>query len=141
MQTRVIGAGRAARAQSPQPTRDINSASDEEFILFIDQYEALRWKHRERHLAATCGPRWRPSPLALNLFPFHPVGMSGAHEDLQYTVEEWTTDNSRIIEVLARAGSLSVAYAAYWAALAARPRSRIVLRQRALELAARDPLR
>ena len=45
------------------------------------------------------------------------------------------------IEVLARAGSLSVAYAAYWAALAARPRSRIVLRQRALELAACDPSR
>ena len=49
--------------------------------------------------------------------------------------------HSPIIEVLARAGSLSVAYAAYWAALATRPRSRIVLRQRALELVARDPSR
>ena len=67
--------------------------------------------------------------------------MSRAHEDLQYTVEEWADDSSRIIEVLARAGSLSVAYAAYRAAIAARPRSRIVLRQKALELMARDPLR
>ena len=67
--------------------------------------------------------------------------MSRAHEDLQFAIEEWAADHSRIIEVLARAGSLSVAYAAYWAALAARPRSRIVLRQRALELATRDPLR
>ena len=64
--------------------------------------------------------------------------MSRAHENLQYTVEEWAPDNSSIIEVLARVGNLSVAYAAYWAALAARPKRRIVLRQKALELAARD---
>jgi hypothetical protein len=67
--------------------------------------------------------------------------MSRAHENLQYTVEEWTADNSRIIEVLARVGNLSIAYAAYWAALTARPESRIVLRQKALELKGRDPVR
>ena len=64
--------------------------------------------------------------------------MSRAYEDLQYTVEEWAQDNSRIVEVLARVGSLRLAYATYWAALAARPRSRIILRQKAHELAARD---
>jgi hypothetical protein len=42
-------------------------------------------------------------------------------EKLQYAIEEWASDDSRMIEVLARAGSLSVAYAAYWAALAAKP--------------------
>ena len=55
--------------------------------------------------------------------------MGRAHEDLQYTIEEWAADDSRIIEVLARVGSLNVAYAAYWAALVARPRSRIAVRE------------
>ena len=55
--------------------------------------------------------------------------MGRAHEDLQYTIEEWAADDSRIIEMLARVGSLNVAYAAYWAALVARPRSRIAVRE------------
>ena len=82
----------------------------------------------------------RQSSRCIVSAPNSPIS-APALKGLQHTIEEWAADDSRIIEVLARAGSLSVAYAAYWAALAARPRSRIVLRQRALELAARDPLR
>ena len=67
--------------------------------------------------------------------------MSRTHEDLQYTVEEWADDNSRIVEVLARVGNISIAYATYWAALAARPRSRIILCRKAQILAKRDPVR
>jgi hypothetical protein len=85
---------------------------------------------QRRQVEAIAGYR-RILPLVLNLFPFHAVSMSRAHEDLQYTVEEWATDDSRLIEVLASAGSLSVAYAAYPAASVARPWSRIVHRQRA----------
>lgn len=60
-------------------------------------------------------------------------------EDLQYAVEEWTADNATRLEVIARAGVLSVAWSAFWAALAARPKGRIVLRQKAHELANRGP--
>ena len=57
--------------------------------------------------------------------------MSRTYEDLQYTVEEWAGDNWRIIEALARVGNISIASAAYWAALAARRRSRIILCRKA----------
>jgi hypothetical protein len=45
--------------------------------------------------------------------------------------KQWAADEFRPLGVIARAGILSVAYAAYWAALAARPKGRIVLRQKA----------
>ena len=57
--------------------------------------------------------------------------MSRPTETLDYIIEEWAPDDSRPLEVIARASILSVAYAAYWAALAARPKGRIVLRQKA----------
>lgn len=65
--------------------------------------------------------------------------MSRPHEDLLYTIEEWALDDSRCTEVLARVHLMSVAWSAYWACVAARPKSRIVLRKQAWELAAHRP--
>ena len=62
-------------------------------------------------------------------------------EDLRYAVEEWTRDNSRPLEVIARVGDLAVAMSAFWSAAAARPKARIVLRHKARELAHRSPPR
>jgi len=77
--------------------------------------------------------------LVRNQFLAHHPPMARPTEQLDYIIEEWARDDSRPLEVIARAGTLSVAYAAYWAAVAARPKGRIVLRQKAHELAARDP--
>ncbi len=63
----------------------------------------------------------------------------GGSDDLCYWIEEWTTDNTKPLQVIARASILSVAYSAYWAAIAARPRGRIVLRQKALQLVEHAP--
>jgi hypothetical protein len=62
-------------------------------------------------------------------------------EELLYTVEEWKLDDSRLLEVVARVHLLTVAFAAYEATVAARPRSRIVLRKQAHEMAAHTPPR
>jgi hypothetical protein len=62
-------------------------------------------------------------------------------EELLYTVEEWTLDDARLLEVVARVHLLTVAFAAYEATVAARPTSRIVLRKQAHEMAAHVPLR
>ena len=37
-------------------------------------------------------------------------------EDLRFAVEEWTCDNSRPLEVIARVGDLAVAMSAFWPA-------------------------
>ena len=65
--------------------------------------------------------------------------MSRHWEDLRFTVEEWAADNKQPIEVIARVGVLTVAMSAYWSAAAARPKARIVLRERAIEIANRPP--
>jgi hypothetical protein len=60
-------------------------------------------------------------------------------EELLYTIEEWSADNTRLIEVLARIHLMPVAYAAFEATAAARPKSRIILRKQAWELATSRP--
>ena len=58
---------------------------------------------------------------------------------LTFFEEYGPPDNSRLVEVIARVGDLTVAMSAYWAAATARPKARIVLRQKARELAHREP--
>jgi hypothetical protein len=60
-------------------------------------------------------------------------------EDLRYVVEEWTLDESRPLEVIARVGDLPVATSPFWSVAAARPKARIVLRHKGRELARRAP--
>lgn len=54
-----------------------------------------------------------------------------AIEELTYTVEHWTDDGNKLIEVLARTANQSVAVAAFKAIRAMRPTNRLRLRQRA----------
>ena len=67
------------------------------------------------------------------------LGMNRPLEDLRFAVEEWSADNSGPIEIIARVGVLTVAMSAYWSAAAARPKARIILREKARELAHRPP--
>ena len=60
-------------------------------------------------------------------------------EDLRYAVEEWAPDNSRLLEVIARVGDLSVAMSAFWSAAAARPKAMNILRHKARKMAHRGP--
>ena len=50
-------------------------------------------------------------------------------EELKFAIEEWTTDDQHVSEVLARASNISVALAAFAEAVRLRPRSRLTLRQ------------
>ena len=52
-------------------------------------------------------------------------------EDLAFSIEEWSRDDRRLLEVIARVSLLSVAHSAFWAACAARPSANIVMRQKA----------
>ena len=44
-----------------------------------------------------------------------------------FAIEEWSSDGQSLIEVIARAGHIHVATAAYWAAIRKRPKSTIRL--------------
>jgi hypothetical protein len=59
--------------------------------------------------------------------------------DLGFTVEVWSDDGNRLLEVLAAARNSSVATAAYEAALPTRPNAIVKLRQKALLVEARFP--
>jgi len=65
-----------------------------------------------------------------------------ALEDLTYTIEAWSDDGNRLVEVLARAANQQIGVLAFKAARASRPTSRIRLRQRArIILDSADPPR
>ncbi len=61
------------------------------------------------------------------------------YDKLTFTIDEWSDDGSRIVEVMARVGNFDVATAAYDAALRVRPNRRLTLRQGALLLRERLP--
>ena len=65
--------------------------------------------------------------------------MSCPIENLRFAVEEWSADNSQLVEIIARVGVLTVAMSAYWSAAASRPKARIVLCEKARVLAHRPP--
>jgi hypothetical protein len=50
-------------------------------------------------------------------------------EELDFTVEQWSVDGSRVDEILARAGHVLVARIAFYEAARQRPSRRVVLRQ------------
>lgn len=50
-------------------------------------------------------------------------------EELIYSIDEWSDDGVRLIEVHARISTLFAATAAYWAMLQARPKAWLTLRQ------------
>jgi hypothetical protein len=64
----------------------------------------------------------------------HPTitGMSRPSDNLPVVIEEWTTDGTRIVQVLARCANVSVARGAYPACRGLRPKGRIMIRQGAL---------
>lgn len=49
-------------------------------------------------------------------------------DPMPFSVEEWLPDGSAIVEVLARGSNYPVACGAYQAAVALRPKARIILR-------------
>jgi len=63
-----------------------------------------------------------------------------AIENLLYAVEIWSDDGNHLIEIIARVSHYEVAAAAYWAATKARPRSYVMLRNRAMGLRERLPV-
>ena len=50
-------------------------------------------------------------------------------EELDFTIEQWSADGSRVDEILARAGHVLVARIAFYEAARQRPGRRVVLRQ------------
>lgn len=58
-----------------------------------------------------------------------------AIEDLVFAVEAWTRDGQHVEEVIARAGNLGIARAAFDAACLARPDRPLTLRHRARVIA------
>ncbi len=58
------------------------------------------------------------------------------HNNLDYSIEEWHGD--RLVTVLARAGHIHVATAAYWVAIRIRPKSTIRLRKGAMVIRERE---
>jgi len=58
---------------------------------------------------------------------------------MDFAIEEWSPDGARLIETLAASKHIHIATAAYWAALRERPKSLVMLRNKALVLAQRGP--
>jgi hypothetical protein len=56
-------------------------------------------------------------------------GREGPIEELDFTVEQWSSDDSRLEEVLARVGHAAIARMAFFEATRQRPGRRILLRQ------------
>jgi hypothetical protein len=50
-------------------------------------------------------------------------------EDLDFTIEQWSSDDSRLEEIIARIGNVAIARMAFFEAVRQRPGRRILLRQ------------
>ena len=63
-----------------------------------------------------------------------------AVEQLYFSVDEWSADGGRLVEVLARARNFQIAKAAYEAAKECRPDCYLTLRQGARVISERKPI-
>lgn len=58
---------------------------------------------------------------------------------MDFRIEEWSADGERLVELLAEAGHVHVATAAWWAACAIRPSSTVRMRKGALVMREKRP--